>query len=70
MTKNKHIGSDFDTFLENEGILEEAQIAAIKQVIAYHLKQEMIENNITQKEMALRLKTSRTALKRLLDPHN
>jgi len=30
----------------------------------------MAENNITQKEMALRLKTSRTALKRLLDPNN
>ena len=68
--KNKFIGSDFDNFLESEGILEEAEVAAIKRIIAYQLQQEMKIKNISQKEMAERLKTSRTALKRLLDPNN
>ena len=31
---NKHIGSDFDDFLEEDGIREEVTAAAIKRVIA------------------------------------
>jgi|GEM_PF-6116497 len=31
---NQHIGSDFDDFLEEEGILSEVEAAAIKRVIA------------------------------------
>ncbi len=69
MENNKHIGSDFDTFLKKEGILEKAEAAAIKQIITYELQQEMV-NRISQTEMAKRLGTSRSALKRLLDPNN
>lgn len=68
--KNKHIGSDFDDFLREEGILEEVEAAAIKRVIAYDLQMEMEQKNITITEMAQRLKTSRTAVRRLLDPDN
>ena len=32
---NKHIGSDFDAFLEEEGLLAEVEAAAFKRVIAY-----------------------------------
>lgn len=70
MKKNKHIGSSFDEFLMEEGILEEVEAAAIKAVIAYQLKQEMKKKNITNNEMAKQLKTSRSALLRLLDPKN
>lgn len=70
MKNNKHIGSDFDTFLKQEGILEEAEAAAIKQIITYELQQEMAKKRISQTEMARRLGTSRSALKRLLDPNN
>jgi antitoxin HicB len=67
---NKHIGSSFDDFLEEEGILEEVELVAIKRVIAYQMETLMKEQNLTQTEMAARMSTSRAALKRLLDPAN
>jgi antitoxin HicB len=70
MKKNKHIGSDFDSFLAQEKILEEVELAAIKKIIAYELKQEMKRKKITQTQMAKCLGTSRSALLRLLDPNN
>lgn len=33
MKKNKHIGSDFDAWLEEEGILEEVELLAIQKII-------------------------------------
>lgn len=70
MKKNNYIGSDFDAFLELEGIKDEVELSAIKKIIAYELKQEMKKNKVTQTEMAKRLGTSRTSIKRLLDPKN
>jgi hypothetical protein len=68
MTKNnKHIGTDFDSFLEEEGLLEEATATAIKRVIAWQIEQEMKAQHITKSAMAARMKTSRAALNRLLD---
>ncbi|RQR63806.1 Fis family transcriptional regulator [Burkholderia sp. Bp9125] len=64
---NRHIGSDFDTFLEEEGILEEATATAIKRVIAWQIEQEMKAQHLTKTAMAARMKTSRAALNRLLD---
>lgn len=69
-TKKKHIGSSFESFLEEEGIKEEINVAAIKAVIAHNLKQHMEKMDITQTEMAKQLKTSRSGLQRLLDPEN
>ena len=66
----KHIGSSFDDFLAEEGLLEEAETMAIKRVIAYQVKQLMKERKITKTEMSRRMKTSRAALERLLDPEN
>ena len=63
-----HIGSDFDAFLESEGLLEEAEAVAAKRVIAFQIAQEMERRRITKTEMAQRMKTSRPALDRLLDP--
>ena len=65
---NKHIGSDFDGFLRDEGILEEVEAAAIKKVIACMIAKTMDETHLTKSEMARRMKTSRTQLDRLLDP--
>jgi antitoxin HicB len=70
MNNNKHIGSEFDDSLRKEGILEEVEARAIKQIITYALQEEMAKNRISQTEMARRLGTSRSALKRLLDPNN
>ncbi len=70
MKSNKHIGSNFDNFLEQEGILEEVNVAAVKAVIARNLKEHMKRKAITQTKMAEQLKTSRSGLQRLLDPNN
>ena len=66
----KHVGSNFDDFLREEGLLEEAQATAIKRVIAFQVSQEMKLHKLTKSEMATRMKTSRAALERLLDPSN
>lgn len=31
----KHLGTDFDSFLEEEGLLEEAEATATKRVLAF-----------------------------------
>ena len=67
---NKHIGSDFDDFLREEGILAEVEATAMKRVIAFQIDQEMKRHNMTKTEMAKKMKTSRASLNRLLDPDN
>mgnify|MGYP001607488821 FL=1 len=66
----KHIGSNFDDFLKEENLYEQVQAVAIKRVIAYQIAEEMKKKNLTKTEMANRMKTSRAALERLLDPDN
>jgi hypothetical protein len=66
----EHIGSDFDAFLREEGVLEATEAAAIKRVIAFQVEQEMKSRGISKSEMASRMKTSRAAVDRLLDPAN
>ena len=68
--KKKNIGSTFDSFLREEGIYEDASAAAIKRVVARQLESTMKEKHITKAEMARRMRTSRSALDRLLDPEN
>jgi predicted XRE-type DNA-binding protein len=68
--KKKHMGSDFDDFLRNERLLEAANATAVKRVIAFQIAQEMQRHRLTKSEMAHRMKTSRPALDRLLDPAN
>ena len=70
MKMNKNIGSDFDDFLQEEGILEEVEMVALKRVIAYQVKQLMEEQHFTKTAMAEKMHTSRAALDRLLDPEN
>ena len=67
---NKHIGGDFDDFLRDEGMLDDAEAVAAKRVIAYQIAQEMQIAQISQTELAKRMKTSRSAVERLLDPTN
>jgi len=66
----KNVGSSFDDFLEDEGILEEATATAVKRVISFQLAQMMSEHSLSKSEMARRMETSRSALDRLLDPDN
>ncbi len=65
--ENQHIGSDFDNFLEEDGILEEVAAAAVKRVIAWQLTEAMKRLHISKTEMAARMHTSRSVVNRLLD---
>ncbi len=69
-TMNKHTGSNFDEFLEEEGILEEVSAKAHKRVLALQLTDIMKENNITKTNLSKKLKTSRSQIERILDPEN
>ena len=64
---NKHIGSGIDDFLQEEGIFEEAQAQAVKEVVAWQLAQAMKKKKISKSRMATLLKTSRTQVDRLLN---
>lgn len=70
MKKNKHIGSSFDDFLQEEGLLAEAEATAVKRVIAHQIEREMAERNISKSALASMMQTSRSSLDRLLDPEN
>jgi DNA-binding Xre family transcriptional regulator len=68
--RNPHDGSSFESFLEEEGVLEETRERAIKAVIAWQLANTMKTRKISKSTMAKRLDTSRSQLDRLLDPKN
>jgi len=68
--KKKHIGDNFDDFLKSENALAESETVATKRVISFQIEKEMKKEKITKLEMAKRMKTSRAALDRLLDPNN
>ena len=68
--KRKHVGSKFEDFLAEEGVLEDCRAAAIKFKIARELEKAMNERHLSKAEIAKRLKTSRTGVDRLLDPQN
>ena len=66
----QHMGSSIDDFLKEEGIFEEAQAQAVKEVVAWQLAEAMKKKNISKNKMATLLKTSRTQVDRILDPKN
>ena len=66
----RHIGSSLDNFLKDEGIFDEAQAQAVKEVVAWQLAKAMKARSLTKARMAVLLKTSRSQLDRLLDPKN
>jgi hypothetical protein len=67
MMKTENIGSSFDDFLQEEGLLDEANAVAIKRVIAWQIDQQMKAQKLTRSAMAKKMRTSRAALNRLLD---
>ena len=68
--RTDHSGSTFDSFLEEEGIREQAEAVAIKRVLAWQLERAMQEQQKTKQAMARQIQTSRSQLDRLLDPRN
>jgi DNA-binding Xre family transcriptional regulator len=68
--KKQNIGSDFDDFLAEEGMLEEVTAVAVKRVIAWQIEQEMMAQKLTKTAMAKKMRTSRASLNRLLDEND
>ncbi len=66
--KHRNIGSDFDDFLKEEGILEETEAIAAKRAIAYQIQQAMEAQGMSKMALSEKIGTSRSSLDRLLDP--
>ncbi len=67
---NKHIGSSFDDFLEEENLFSEVSAEALKRVIAWQIQNYLETNHIKKTTFAKKMHTSRSQLDRLLDPGN
>ena len=68
--KNKHRGSSFEAFLREEGLLEEVQVVALKRALAMKVGDLMRKKKLSKSAMAAKMRTSRAAVNRLLDPKN
>lgn len=68
--KNKHLGTNFDDFLKQEGNLAEITATAVKRVVAFQIEQMMKKKHLSKTKLAGKMHTSRSALDRLLDPSN
>lgn len=64
----RHHGSSLDDFLKDEGVFEETQALAVKEVIVWQLTEAMQERSLSKTRLATLLKTSRSQVDRLLDP--
>ena len=64
----KHHGSSLDDFLKDEGVFEETQTLAVKEVVVWQLIEAMQQRSLTKTQLATLLKTSRSQVDRLLDP--
>lgn len=64
----KHHGSRLDDFLKDEGVFEETQALAVKEVVVWQLTEAMRQRSLTKTQLATMLKTSRSQVDRLLDP--
>ena len=67
---NPHVGSTFESWLDEKGIREGVTAAAVKRVIADQIAAAMKERGLTKTRMAELMHTSRAQLDRLLDPSN
>ena len=67
MSKQHH-GTSLDSFLEGEGVFEESQVHAIKEVVVWQLTEVMEKQSLSKARLAILLKTSRSQVDRLFDP--
>lgn len=70
MRKSKYLGSNFDVFLEEEGLFGEVEALAIKRILVERLEHAMSKRQLSKTELAKIMHTSRAALNRLLDQNN
>ena len=70
MKKRTHRGSDFREFLNEQGMLAEVEVRALKQAVSLQFARLLKQKALSKAEMATRMKTSRAAVDRLLDASN
>ncbi len=66
----RHVGSDLDDFLKQDGLLVECETGALKRVVAWQIEREMKRRRITRAKLANRMKTSRADLDRLFSEND
>jgi len=64
----RHHGTSLDSFLKEEGVFEELQTLAVKEVVVWQLTEAMEQQSVSKSRLAVLLKTSRSQVDRLLDP--
>ena len=65
------LGQNFDDFMVEQGLYDEAKELAAKKLIALELKHEMEAQNLTKSKVAEKMHTSRVAIDNILNPdHN
>lgn len=60
--------STLDDFLAKEGKREEFEAVAVKEVLAWQIGEAMKANKLSRNGLAQRMNTSRSQVRRLLDP--
>lgn len=68
--KRGRIGASFADFLDEQGIREDVEGQAVKELIAEQITAAMKEKGLTKVAMAELMHTTRAQLDRLLDPGN
>ncbi len=68
--KKGRVGAAFADFLDEQGIREEVEGLAVKELIAEQIAAAMKEKGLTKVAMAALMHTTRAQLDRLLDPGN
>ena len=68
--RNSRVGSTFESWLDEQGIREEATAAAVKCVIAKQLAFAMKRHRLSKPRVAELMQTSRSEVDGLLDPDN
>jgi DNA-binding phage protein len=66
----KHVGSSFESFLEENGIKDEVELRAQKEILAEQIREAMDRKGVTFSALASSMGTSRTVVYRLLDPND
>jgi antitoxin HicB len=65
----KGFGQNFDDFMIEQGLYDEAKELAAKKIIVLELKQEMEAQKLSKSRIAEKMHTSRVAIDNILDPN-
>jgi antitoxin HicB len=65
---NKHAGSTVESLFDELGELSEVRLLAAKKVLAEELRRLMAARSMSEAALARAMATSRTTVRRLLDP--